>query len=135
MKALSFWPSWLWCTLHAGKLIDNRKQAWTYRGPLLLHASLASKADWELASLLCREITGCEVPKPEELPQGGIIGRADLVDVIRKGDNEKAASVALTRRIDLRWWFPDHVGLVLDNVQPLPFRRYKGQLGLFEVPD
>jgi len=41
------------------------------------------------------------------------------------------------RAISIRapWGVPGAVGLILDNVRPLPFVPCKGALGFFRVPD
>ena len=38
MKALTVQQPWAWAIIHGGKDVENRTQAWTYRGPLLIHA-------------------------------------------------------------------------------------------------
>lgn len=38
MKALTVQQPWAWAIVHGGKDIENRTQAWSYRGPLAIHA-------------------------------------------------------------------------------------------------
>ena len=38
MKALSIKQPWAWAIIHAGKNVENRTWATSYRGPLLIHA-------------------------------------------------------------------------------------------------
>jgi len=63
-----------------------------------------------------------KLPAPIDLERGGIVGQAELVDCIP------------LHRATSRWQVGS-CGLQLANVQPLPFRPFKGSLGLFEVPD
>lgn len=37
-RVLTVRPPWSWAIAFGGKTIENRTQAWTYRGPLLIHA-------------------------------------------------------------------------------------------------
>lgn len=132
MKALSIRQPWAWAILHAGKDIENR--AWSgrhpglrFRGAFLIHAAKGMTRDeYEdfLAtvhdiSLEHRFANGLTLPAFASLPRGGIVGVADVVDVI-------SASASP--------WFFGPVGLVLANARPLPFREVKGQLGFFDLP-
>lgn len=38
MKALTVQQPWAWAIVHGGKDVENRTQAWSYRGPLAIHA-------------------------------------------------------------------------------------------------
>lgn len=135
MKTLSFWPSWGWCVLHAGKAIDNRLGAFKHRGPLLLHMSNppgVMDPGYLDAREYARRIARVELPAPRDLPRGGIVGRADLVDVIPRFNDEIAKRMAEKHGVDLRWWFRDKAGHVLVNVEELPFVQCPGALGLFD---
>jgi len=57
-------------------------------------------------------------PVREDILLGGIVGRADLVDVVEKSRSK---------------WFGGPLGWVLKNAKPLPFYPLKGQLGLREA--
>ncbi len=52
---------------------------------------------------------------PDE-PRGGIVGTAEIVDCVEASNSP---------------WFVGPFGLVLENVQPMPFIPVKGALGLF----
>lgn len=126
MRALSIRQPWAWLIVHAGKDIENRSWATKYRGPLLVHASMgATKSQyWDaMAFIYDREKPllphDFKVPALEELQRGGIIGRVDVVDCVAASDSG---------------WFMGEFGLVLRNPEPLPFRLFKGSLGLFKVP-
>ena len=78
----------------------------------------------------------------ERMLRGGICGRARIVDVIdpattRPGPPDKSfeAWVRSGGAPDQRRWWFGGFALVLADVEPLPFKPWKGALGLFEVPD
>lgn len=133
MKALSIRQPWAWAILHAGKDIENRdwrprNPGRRFRGPFLIHASSGmTLAEWEECLTTLHAISevrafanGLVLPAMSDLPRGGIVGVAEIVDVV-----ERSASP----------FFFGPVGLVIRNARPLPFRPLKGQLGFFEVPD
>lgn len=132
MKALSVRQPWAWAILHAGKDIENRdwKSAPSlrnFRGPFLLHAGGAmSSYEYENFIAFVHAISekhpfpsGLYVPEVKELPRGGIVGMADLVDIVTDHTSP---------------WFMGSYGLVLKNARPLPFIPLKGALGWFDVP-
>lgn len=119
MKALSIRQPWAWCILH-GKPVENRKWWTSYRGPLLIHAAKGMTRD-EYED--CRGFAarlGLTVPPMADLPRGGIVGQAKLVDCASRHASP---------------WFFGPNGLVLADVEPLPFIPFKGALGLFDVPE
>jgi hypothetical protein len=138
MKAISIRQPWAWAILHAGKRIENR--AWrsppSYRGPLLIHAAKActgqeydAAADFMVERGLATPFGGGRgtprMVRLSELPFGALLGIARLVDARPNG----------TEPTDL-WAIPGALGLVLDDVRPLPVPiPWRGQLGLFDVPD
>lgn len=84
------------------------------------------------------------------LPFGGIVGRARLADVRRTarngcrwGRDSKCLLCGMSPGETLGglcpkadpWAVPGAVGLILADVEPLPFVSLKGALGFFEVPD
>ncbi len=158
MKALSIRQPWAWAILHAGKRIENRdwRAAPSYRGPLLIHASKGCTGleyqdaagsmvdaglvehigafDFEVKRAQSRGRIA--VPRLADLDRGGIVGVCDLVDVILPGGvyASKAYPANPAHRADSPWYV-GVLGLVLDNVRPLPFLPLKGSLGFFDVPD
>lgn len=162
MKALSLTPPWHVAILEMGKRVENRI-AWSncsYRGSVLLHAAkgLGTRAAFhgvveKLCDLGAREAlidqiaidargkrAGVWLPAPT-LQRGGIVGRAQIVDVVRgEADWDRWVHVGSglrskdARAAQRRWWFGGFA-LVLDEVEPLPFVPWKGALGLFDVPD
>jgi hypothetical protein len=78
---------------------------------LLIHAGRQQAADgYEYLEAL-----GLAVPA--ELPTGGLVGRVELVDVVREHESPWA--------IEGEWHW------VLRDPEPLPFRAVPGRLGLF----
>jgi len=126
MKALSIRQPWAWCIIHAGKDIENRIWNTGYRGPILIHAAKGmTRYEYEDCLAIAHRIsithpfpTGLILPAFEELDRGGLVGMADLVDVVNGSAND---------------WFEGPFGFVLRNVKPLPFLPLKGRLGLFDV--
>lgn len=120
-RALSIRQPWAWAILNAGKDIENRPRRFHYRGPICIHASKASGAIEFMQA--CQDIVAITASKhePPKLAQpidrGGIIGTAEIVDCIEASDSP--------------WWIGPF-GLVLRNVQPVPFISVKGALGLFK---
>ena len=56
---------------------------------------------------------------PGNLNTGGIVGKVEIIDCVTQYKSR---------------WFNGPYGFVLVNAEPLPFKPYKGNLGLFDVP-
>ena len=81
MKALTVQQPWAWAIVHGGKDVENRTQAWAYRGTLAIHAGLRG-SERGLESPLFREAwlrAGHHAGQALELPRGCVIGVVDLV--------------------------------------------------------
>lgn len=128
MRVLSGRQPWWWAILHADKRIENRKWNTHYRGPILLHAALAEYKD---GARWIKEHLGIDCPDFADLPKGGIVGRARIVDVIPAGGIPEAFWPGWWKSIDMRWHMRDQFGFVLADVEPLPFFPCKGALSLF----
>lgn len=122
-RALSIRQPWAWAILNAGKDIENRPRRYHYRGPICIHASLAmTDKDYDPFSDLVKEHfpDNCSRWITQFCnggdARGGIIGTAEILDCIETSDSP---------------WFFGPYGLVLRNVQPVPFIPVKGALGLF----
>lgn len=132
MKALSLRQPWAWMVVNAPdgyrKNIENRKWSTGFRGEFLIHAAKGMTVpeyrnvlDWVRDRGL---LAGVDVPKPADLQRGGIIGRAELVDVLYPHPSEPRAA----------WHMNMQFGFVLANVRPTPFVPCRGMLSFFEVP-
>lgn len=127
MKALSIRQPWAWAILHAGKRIENRSRATTYRGEILLHVSKGcTQRDLNAGIDLIEQASGRKLGSfairdlADMTRRGGIVGRARIVDCVVASHSP---------------WFVGPFGWVLADVEPLPFVACKGALGLFDVPD
>lgn len=128
MRALSVHQPWAWLIVHGHKDVENRDWGCSYRGPLLIHAgkTLTRKYHRECQAML-RDRFGIALPALEELPRGGVVGVATLVDVVRESTSP---------------WFEGAdgggegggLGWVLRDARPLPFHPCAGALGFFNVP-
>jgi hypothetical protein len=75
---------WAWAIVHGGKDVENRTQAWGYRGPLAIHAGARVSdrgMDSELVATSWVEQYGWDLADAPPLRSGAIIGVVDLVDV------------------------------------------------------
>lgn len=127
-RALSIRQPWAWAILNAGKRIENRPRRFHYRGPICLHASLYQPTPsddaqfvmtWNRKNPVAGELSKLLDMHPD-FARGGIIGTAEIVDLVEESDSP---------------WFFGPYGLVLANVQPVPFIPVKGALGLFRWKD
>lgn len=120
MKALSIMQPWAWLIVTGHKDVENRDWQPTnpglrFRGPVLIHAGkrmdpdFAEPEDWMWP----------EIERPSAFQMGGIVGEAEIVDVVTDS---------------LSPWFYGTYGLVMLNARPLPFRPCRGMLGFF-TPD
>lgn len=120
MKALSIRQPWAWLLVHGHKDIENRDWVTGYRGRLLLHAGKGmTRDDYEECARFAVSC-GVIVPPAAELPRGGIVGVATLVDCVRESASQ---------------WFFGRYGFLMRDAAPLPFTPIRGALNLFEVPD
>jgi hypothetical protein len=142
MKALSGRQPWWWAILQMGKRIENRKWNVHYRGPILLHAAKGcTRAEFRAAMHWMEEAGVISSTHPAtlgDMPRGGIVGRARIVDVIMplpSGAVQPTEYWSVTKgyRVDARWHMRDRYGFILADVEPLPFVPLKGSLGLFSV--
>jgi hypothetical protein len=126
VKALSFWQPWGWLVVSGLKDVDNRPRGTKYRGPLLVHASKRWDSEGErwLYINACRgriPVMDYAMRHDQRIVYGALIGIVDVVDCVTQHPSP---------------WFCGPNGLVLRDAvkfeKPFPF---KGQLGLFDVPD
>lgn len=65
------------------------------------------------------------LPLPADMPRGGLFAAATIVDCVSRPPIDAIGGA----------WFTGPYGFVLRDVRPIPFRRWRGDVGLFEVPD
>lgn len=120
--ALSVRQPWAWAIVAGHKPVENRSwrapnPALNFRGPVAIHAARGmTRSEFEDAADFMRSI-GVVCPDAEELLRGGIVGTANVVDIVKELDTE---------------WFFGPRGLVMEAVKPVPFIPCVGQLGFFE---
>lgn len=152
MKAISLWQPWATFIASGAKKIETRSWATSYRGPIAIHAA-KRKIMKELRE--CAEYeeyrAALEVPIQEEeaetedalrrilkLPYGAIIAVATLKDCIRV-ENCNRTELHADRggwcEYDLGNYASGRYGWLLENVRAIEPIPYKGEQGLFEVPD
>ncbi len=120
MKALSIRQPWAWLIVHGPKRIENRGWPTAFRGTFLIHAAKGmTNREYLEAAQMAKDL-GVTVPPMDELPRGGIVGKATLSSCGVISEDP---------------WFSGPYGFRLDNVEPLPFREYRGELGFFEVKE
>lgn len=123
--ALSIRQPWAWAIVHVGKDIENRDWPTRFRGPVCIHASKGMTAaeyggfirTIHMVSLTRPFPNGSMVPAPPNLPRGGIIGVAEIVDCAEASDSP---------------WFFGRYGFVLRNACLVDFIPVKGALGFFD---
>jgi len=123
VKCLSIRQPWAWLVANGWKNIENRTWRTNYRGRLLIHAAGGmTRGEWHACLLfVCGFAPGlvAQIPTPENLPRGGIVGEAVLLDCVQEHGSD---------------WFCGPWGWVLADARPLPFRLCRGRLGLFRDP-
>ena len=134
LPVLSIRQPWAWLILNAGKDIENRCWPTKFRGRFLIHAAkgctkteyedaLWFAGDFEQRTVAATHLPGSpavRVPEIKDLPRGGIVGVAEIVDCVDESESD---------------WFVGEYGFVLRNVEPLEFLPVTGALGFFRLPN
>ncbi|MBB3608618.1 SpoVK/Ycf46/Vps4 family AAA+-type ATPase [Rhizobium sp. BK602] len=121
--ALSIRQPWVHCILHLGKPVENRDWSTKIRGPICLHAAKGMTRDEWRYCLETARYAGAgfddlrTFPGMNDLPRGGIVGTAEIVDVVTTMGSP---------------WFFGRYGFVLRNPKPIDFIPVKGALGFFD---
>lgn len=105
IKALSIKQPYPHHIFHDGKDVENRDWPTKGRGWFIIHAGV-SKSECARSQL--------------DLPRGGIVGMARIVDCVTQMDSE---------------WFFGRYGFVLRDAFPVPMIPCRGQLGFFRTPE
>ncbi len=130
IKCLSIKQPWAWaiCNLPDRLKKDYENRTWNtkFRGEFLVHASKGFDKIGYVRFLNNLKWLGYEghIPTKEEFIYGAIIGKTELVDVVKP--TEESDSV----------WYEFQYGFKLQNTvaldKPIP---YKGQLNFFNVDE
>lgn len=135
MKALSIQQPWAYCITNGTKRIENRTWATRYRGLLLIHAGKSAQRGVEQEIHL--DSPEMDIAEMRCAPRGAIVGVCRIVDCVsiqRFGQHpyDTTNEFAQSQRV----WAGGPYCFVLHD--PKPFAApipYKGELGLFEIPD
>ncbi len=129
--ALSINQPWAWLIAAGLKPIENRNWNTTFRGEFLIHAGQKVDRDALLDVLDDKHpVTGEErmfsrTMATEKAPTGGMVGIAEVYDVIRgRGDLKHRKDVDDS-------WFVGRYGLLIRNARPIEFIPCVGALGFF----
>ncbi len=115
MKIISIRQPWASLIVDGMKDVENRTWSTSYRGPVLIHASAT------LDKITADEFqTRFGIDLPADLPRGGVIGTAEIVDCVSVHSS--------------RWYAPGHFAFVLADARPLAFLRWQGALSLRAAP-
>ena len=120
MKALSIMQPWAWLIVQGWKDLENRTWQTNYRGPLLIHASAKfNECAWEFI-IRSGLVDGFDLPDPAEFKLGGIIGQAELYDIVTNAPSNWAAT--------------DQYHWMLRDAKPLEFIPCRGTLSVWTPP-
>jgi len=127
MKVLSVRQPWSYLIVAGYKDIENRTWRTSYRGPLLIHASLGKDPeDFMPRQREYIESAGIVIPNDNDLPRGAIVGAVTLTEVYSDGRDDGKNSP----------WFEGPYGFKMEDAvefeQPIQCR---GQLGIRDVSD
>jgi hypothetical protein len=132
LPCLSVTQPWADMICAGPKDVENRSWSTKFRGSFLVHAGKTmSAAAYEDA---CEFALTCGVkrralPALATLGRGGIVGAAQLLDMLPPGDLDH---VWHSKPEPGQTWKPQF-GLLLAHRMTLPFRALRGALGLFKV--
>ena len=121
--ALSIRQPWAYAVAAGWKDIENRdwrqpNPGLKFRGPVAIHASSGMTQDEYHSACNIFQHCGVICPPPHGLVRGGIIGAAEIVDIVKHSESP---------------WFFGRLGLVIANARlldaPIPC---SGALGFFE---
>lgn len=126
LPCLSILQPWSHFICIGPKDIENRSWNTKRRGTFLVHAG--KTMPWAYWNQACHDAMAAGVNRknlpydPDDLPLGGIVGAAEIVDVLPPG----SASLS-------KWHQPGFFGFVLGRRIALPFRPLKGKRQFFPV--
>jgi len=120
LPCISILQPWAWLIVNGHKDIENRVWSTKFRGRILIHAGKSYEAavhDRYADDLL--DDFDIELPAYADMLRGGIVGSATVTDCVQEHPSR---------------WFVGTWGFVLAQQRVRPFVPYRGQLGIFRVP-
>ncbi len=100
------------------KDIENRDWRTNHRGWFYVHAG--QKFDHVGYRYILARYPDIRLPASSDFERGGIVGQANLVDVVEESESR---------------WFIGQYGFVLRGARPLPFTPCRGKLNFFKLSD
>lgn len=124
VRLLTVRQPWAWAIVHSTKRVENRSWSTAYRGPVLIHAGkLRSRREYDdSVDYLRKRIGRARIPAFDQIESGGIVGCAEIVDVLPNGSRPKN-----------KWAQSGAFGWHLARVRELPFVELTGRLGLVRL--
>jgi len=141
IKCLTGLQPWFYLLVHGGKWIENRPWQSDYRGLVLLTAStgssigsLARQREYHAGvSMQFDNLRAPPLLPPfEQIPRGGIIGAAQIVDILPRHFDADRVEQQYPGR-EGGWKFDGQFGFVLEDRIVLPFTPCKGALNLWPL--
>lgn len=118
--ALSIRQPWAWLIASGCKNVENRTWRTRNRGSFLVHASSSmTSAEYDACVLFVASFApslASIIPPLSDLPLGGIVGRATLLDCVTSHPSE---------------WFCGPYGFVVSDAVATAFIPCKGRLGFW----
>jgi len=112
MRILTVRQPYASCIIHRCKAVENRSRSTPYRGIVLILSSTKLFTDERAQEAAHRCFGNADyIDDREHYPRGGIIGVAELHDVVTE---------------DPSWWFTGPFGYLLRKAKSIPFIRCDG---------
>ena len=126
IPCISILQSYAWLIVNGHKDIENRGWRTSFRGRILIHAGKKySKRDHEEfaeeMAETCPNRPAIILPPFEQMQLGGIVGSATITDCVQEHPSP--------------WKILGSWGFVLKDQRVRQFLPYRGQLGIFAVPE
>ena len=133
MKALTIRAPWVYLTLRGLKPLENRSRRTNFRGDFLLHAGKTFEGSDNVFGFIQavlmdmgKTLVDAQLTTdPRDYNLGGFIAVATLTDCIEQGDEA----------CKLFNFYTGQHGWIIENVRPIEFIPYPGQLGFWNVPN
>lgn len=127
MNAISMMQPYAWLFARGILQIDDRQWSTPIRGSVAIHASRKFNARYHE---IFQEVTGLTIPGEGDYEYGGVVGVAELVDVLPANLNSDKDYPKIRRS---HFGHVGFNGLVFENARVVDFIKTPGQLGIFQI--
>lgn len=86
IRVLTVRQPWAWAIFNAGKDVENRRYPTSLRGALGIHAGQVI----DMPAIAELRAAGFDVPDPDDLPRGVIVGVTNVVDCVQDSESRWA---------------------------------------------